>query len=43
MSRDHILVEYKYARAAVEILKDPQNLEKLKGYFYINFGNRPWQ
>jgi DNA-binding PadR family transcriptional regulator len=43
MSRDHILVEYKYARAAVEILKDPQNLEKLKGYFYINFGSRDWQ
>jgi DNA-binding PadR family transcriptional regulator len=43
MSRDHILVEYKYTRAAVEILKNPENLEKLKGYFFINFGNRPWQ
>ena len=40
MSRDHILVELKYTRAAIAILRDPQKREKLDGYFYINFGSR---
>ncbi len=40
MSRDHILVELKYTRAAVAILRDPQKCKKLNGYFYINFGSR---
>jgi len=43
MSRDHILVELKYLRAAVQILQDPQKAERLNGYFYINFGSRDWQ
>ncbi|MCL2101965.1 MAG: PadR family transcriptional regulator [Fibromonadales bacterium] len=43
MSRDHILVELKYLRAAVQILRDPQKSAMLNGYFYINFGNRDWQ
>ena len=40
MSRDHILVELKYVRAAIGILRDPIRNKKLDGYFYINFGNR---
>ena len=40
MSRDHILVELKYVRAAIGILRDPQRSKKLDGYFYINFGSR---
>lgn len=40
MSRDHILVELKYTRAAISILRDPQKNRKLDGYFYINFGSR---
>lgn len=40
MSRDHILVELKYTRAAIAILRDPQKSKKLDGYFYINFGSR---
>ena len=40
MSRDHILVELKYTRAAIAILRDPQKQKKLGGYFYINFGSR---
>ncbi len=40
MSRDHILVELKYVRAAISILRDPVRNKKLDGYFYINFGNR---
>lgn len=43
MSRDHILVELKYLRAAVQILQDSQKSEQLNGYFYINFGSRDWQ
>jgi len=43
MSRDHILVELKYLRAALQILQDPQKSNMLDGYFYINFGNREWQ
>ena len=43
MSRDHILVELKYLRAAVQILQDPQKSAMLNGYFYINFGSRDWQ
>jgi len=43
MSRDHILVELKYLRAAMEILQDPKKSELLGGYFYINFGSRDWQ
>ncbi len=40
MSRDHILVELKYIRAAVGILRDPSRNKKLDGYFRINFGAR---
>ena len=43
MSRDHMMVELKYARAAVDILKDPVKVDKLNGYFYINFGSRDFQ
>jgi len=43
MSRDHILVELKYLRVALQILQDPQKSTMLNGYFYINFGNRQWQ
>ena len=43
MSRDHILVELKYVRAAIGILRDPIRNKKLDGYFYINFGNRPFE
>jgi len=43
MSRDHILVELKYLRAATQILQDPQKAAMLNGYFYINFGSRDWQ
>lgn len=43
MSRDHILVELKYVRAAIGILRDPIRNKKLNGYFYINFGNRPFE
>lgn len=43
MSRDHILVELKYVRAAIGILRDPVRNKKLDGYFYINFGNRPFE
>ena len=38
MSRDHILVELKYVRAAISILKDPARNTKLDRYFGINFG-----
>jgi len=40
MSRDHILVELKYVRAAISILRDPSRNKQLDGYFYINFGAR---
>lgn len=40
MSKDHILVELKYVRAAIAILKDPIRSAKLSGYFRINFGAR---
>ena len=43
MSRDHILVELKYVRAAIGILRDPIRNKKLDGYFYINFGNRDFE
>ena len=43
MSRDHILVELKYVRAAIGILRDPVLNKKLDGYFYINFGNRDFE
>ena len=43
MSRDHILVELKYVRAAIGILRDPVRNNKLDGYFYINFGNRDFE
>jgi DNA-binding PadR family transcriptional regulator len=43
MSRDHILVELKYLRAAIQILQDPQKSEMINGFFHINFGNRDWQ
>ena len=43
MSRDHILVELKYVRAAIGILRDPARSKKLGGYFYINFGNRDFE
>lgn len=40
MSRDHILIELKYVRAAISILKDPSRNTKLDRYFGINFGAR---
>ena len=43
MSRDHILVELKYVRAAIGILRDPIRNKKLDGYFDINFGNRDFE
>ena len=43
MSRDHILVELKYVRAAIGILRVPIRNKKLDGYFYINFGNRDFE
>ena len=43
MSRDHILVELKYVRAAIGILRDPVRSQKLGGYFYINFGSREFE
>jgi DNA-binding PadR family transcriptional regulator len=43
MSRDHILVELKYLRIAMQILQDQQKSTMLDGFFYINFGNRNWQ
>ena len=43
MSRDHILVELKYVRAAIGILRDPVRNKNLDGYFYINFGNRDFE
>ena len=43
MSRDHILVELKYVRAAIGILRDPVRNTKLNGYFYINFGSREFE
>lgn len=43
MSRDHMRVELKYTKAAMEILRDPERASKLNGYFYMNFGNRDFQ
>ena len=43
MSRDHILVELKYVRADIGILRDPIRNKKLDGYFYINVGNRDFE
>jgi len=43
MSRDHMLVELKYTREAIRILRDPVKNTKLNGYFYINFGSRDFQ
>jgi DNA-binding PadR family transcriptional regulator len=43
MSRDHILVELKYLRIAMQLLQDPQKSAMLDGFFYINFGSRNWQ
>lgn len=43
MSRDHILVELKYVRAAISILRDPIRNKQLDGYFYINFGARHFE
>ena len=43
MSRDHILVELKYVRAAIGILRDPIRNKMLDGYFYINFGSREFE
>lgn len=43
MSRDHMRVELKYTRAAIDILKDPERAKKLNGYFHINFGARQFQ
>ena len=40
MSREHILIELKYVRAAIGILKDPARNTKLDRYFGINFGAR---
>jgi hypothetical protein len=43
MARDHLAVELKYARAAVEILRDPERSKKLGGWFFLNFGSREFQ
>ena len=43
MSRDHMAIELKYTRAAIEILRDPLKSAKLDGWFYLNFGNRDFQ
>jgi DNA-binding PadR family transcriptional regulator len=43
MSRDHMAIELKYTRAAIEILRDPVKSAKLDGWFYLNFGNREFQ
>ncbi len=43
MARDHLAVELKYARAAVEILRDPEKAKKLGGWFFLNFGSREFQ
>jgi len=40
MSRDHMNVELKYTRAAIEILNDPEKAAKLNGWFFLNFGSR---
>ncbi|NLE02414.1 MAG: PadR family transcriptional regulator [Fibrobacter sp.] len=43
MSRDHLMVEVKYAKEAIRILKDPEKSGKINGFFYLNFGNRDFQ
>ena len=43
MSRDHMSIELKYTKAAIEILKDPERASKLDGWFYLNFGSREFQ
>jgi DNA-binding PadR family transcriptional regulator len=43
MSRDHMAVELKYTKAAIEILRDPERSRKLGGWFYLNFGSRDFQ
>ncbi len=43
MSRDHMVVELKYSREAVKILRNPNKSAKLNGYFFMNFGNREFQ
>ncbi|MCB9495607.1 MAG: PadR family transcriptional regulator [Fibrobacteria bacterium] len=40
MARDHLQVELKYTRAAIEILDDPEKASKLNGWFFLNFGSR---
>ena len=40
MARDHLQVELKYTRAAIEILNDPDKAAKLNGWFFLNFGSR---
>ena len=40
MARDHMSVELKYTRAAIEILRDPERAKKLNGWFFLNFGSR---
>ena len=40
MARDHMTVELKYTRAAIEILRDPERAKKLNGWFFLNFGSR---
>lgn len=40
MARDHMRVELKYTRSAIEILEDPDKAKKLNGWFFLNFGSR---
>lgn len=40
MARDHMSVELKYTKAAIEILRDPDKAKKLNGWFFLNFGSR---
>lgn len=40
MARDHMSVELKYTKAAIEILRDSEKAKKLNGWFFLNFGSR---
>lgn len=41
MSRDHMVIELKYVRAALEIVENPEKQPMLSKFFGINFGGRP--
>ncbi len=43
MARDHLAIELKYTKAAIEILRDPERASRLNGWFYLNFGSRDFQ